>query len=49
MIRDSFLSDAGWFFFAIWSAIVALVSLVAFGRDLFPATTRRDSSRKDLM
>jgi hypothetical protein len=47
MMRDSFLSDAGWLFFAAWSAIIALVSLKAFGRDIFPSTTQRDSSRKD--
>jgi len=42
MMRDSILSDAGWFFFAVWSAIVALVGLVAFGRDILPARTRTD-------
>jgi hypothetical protein len=36
MMRDSFLSDAGWLFFAVWSVVVALVALVAFGRDIFP-------------
>jgi len=47
MMLDSFLSDAGWLFFTAWSAIVALVSLMAFGRDIFPSTTERNPSRKD--
>jgi len=37
MLSDSFLSDAGWLFFAAWSAVVAAVSLAAFGRDLLPS------------
>lgn len=36
MLSDSFLSDAGWLFFAAWSVIVAAVSIKAFGRDLLP-------------
>jgi hypothetical protein len=35
-ISDSFLSNAGWLFFAAWSATVLVVSIVAFGRDLVP-------------
>lgn len=35
-LTDSFLSNAGWFFFAAWTAIVAAVSIVAFGRDVLP-------------
>ena len=42
MMRDSFLSDAAWFFFAVWSVIVGLVSLKAFGRDIFPPRARTD-------
>jgi len=42
MMRDSILSDAGWLFFAVWSAIVALVSLKAFAADIFPSRTRSD-------
>jgi hypothetical protein len=40
MVGDSFLSDAGWVFFAAWSVIVAAVSLAAFGRDLLPSRMR---------
>jgi hypothetical protein len=37
-MNDSYLFDAGWFFFAAWSVIVAAVSVAAFGRDIFPRT-----------
>jgi len=37
MMSDSLFSDAGWFFFAIWSIAVATVSIAAFGRDLLPS------------
>jgi hypothetical protein len=40
MLSDSFLSDVGWLFFAAWSAVVAAVSLAAFGRDLLPSRLR---------
>jgi hypothetical protein len=33
-LSDSFLSNAGWLFFAAWSSMVAVVSIAAFGRDL---------------
>jgi hypothetical protein len=36
-MRDAYLFDVGWLFFAAWSVIVAAVSLAAFGRDLFPS------------
>jgi hypothetical protein len=41
---ESFLSNAGWIFFAAWSAIVTAISIVAFGRDLLPWTARLDSA-----
>lgn len=37
---DSFLFDVGWLFFAAWSVVVILLSLAAFGKDLFPALSR---------
>ncbi|MGO9126822.1 MAG: hypothetical protein ACLP6G_18290 [Terriglobales bacterium] len=40
MVGESFLSDAGWVFFAAWSVIVAAVSFAAFGRDLLPSRIR---------
>jgi hypothetical protein len=35
-LSDSFLSNAAWLFFGGWGAIVAAVSIAAFGRDLLP-------------
>jgi len=42
MVGESFLSDAGWVFFAVWAALVAAVSLVAFGHDIAPTKIGRD-------
>ena len=36
-LSDSYLFDAGWFFFAAWSIIVAVISVTAFGRDFLPS------------
>ena len=36
LINNSYLLDAGWLFFAAWSAIVAVVGIAAFGKDLIP-------------
>jgi hypothetical protein len=35
-LTDSFLSNAGWLFFAAWTVMVAAVTIIAFGRDLLP-------------
>jgi hypothetical protein len=43
-MKDSYLFDAGWLFFAAWSVIVAVVSVAAFGRDFFPRTAQKDQS-----
>jgi hypothetical protein len=37
LMSDSYLFDVGWLFFAAWTAIVAVISLAAFGRDLLPS------------
>jgi hypothetical protein len=42
-MSESFLSDAGSLFFAAWILVVAAVSIVAFGRDLFPRKAHADS------
>jgi len=39
MMIESFLSNAGWLFFAAYSAIVSAVSYAAFGRDLLTSKT----------
>ncbi len=43
---ESFLSNAGWLFFAAWSAIIAALSIAAFGRDLLPWSTHLDPAPK---
>jgi hypothetical protein len=45
-LSDAFLSNAGWLFFAAWSAVVAVVSIMAFGRDLLPWKAQLDSAPK---
>ena len=46
ILTDSFLADAGWLFFAAWSAVVTVVSIIAFGSDLLPWKARLDSAPK---
>jgi hypothetical protein len=36
-MMNSYLFDAGWLFFALWGVALIMVSVAAFGRDLFPA------------
>lgn len=31
---EGFIFDAGWFFFAIWTVVLAAVGVIAFGRDM---------------
>ena len=38
MTSDTFLFNAGTIFFAAWIAIIAAVTVTAFGRDLLPET-----------
>jgi len=54
MPNESYLFAAAWLFFAAWSVAIAVVSLAAFGRDLFPSrlyaepnTTARLKTPKD--
>jgi len=35
-MSDSYMLDASWILFGLWSVIVAAVSVAAFGRDLLP-------------
>jgi hypothetical protein len=37
---------AGWLFFAGWSAVLATLSGIAFGRDLFPEKIHTDPPRE---
>jgi hypothetical protein len=46
IMNDSylFLFDAGWLFFAAWTAVIGALSLMAFRNDLFPAREPIESS-----
>ena len=48
MTTDSFLFNAGSLFFAAWIAIIAGVTIAAFGRDLLPGNShaRPDPAHK---
>ena len=48
MMSDSFLSDAGSLFFAVWSLVIGAVTLKAFGRDLLSSKAASDASGKPL-
>jgi hypothetical protein len=39
-MSDFIFSDAGSLFFGLWTAVVAALSILAFGRDLIPASLR---------
>jgi hypothetical protein len=45
-LTDSFLSNAGWLFFTAWTAVVAAVGIIAFGRDLLPRRAHLNPARK---
>ncbi len=47
MLSDSILSNAGWLFFAAYSAIVAVVNWAAFGRDVLPAKAPLEASQQN--
>jgi hypothetical protein len=46
MTTDTFLFNAGWLFFAAWIAVIAGVSVAAFGRDLLPWNAHPDPAHK---
>jgi hypothetical protein len=39
-IVQAFVLDLGWIFFIAWGTVLAAVGAIAFGRDLFPSTSR---------
>jgi hypothetical protein len=45
-MSDSYLLYAGWIFFAAWSVVVGVVTIKAFGPDLFPSRVTHDSAPK---
>lgn len=46
MLSDSILANAGWLFFAVYSAVVAVVNIAAFGRDVVPAKAPANAPQK---
>ena len=46
MTTDTFLFNAGSLFFAAWIAIIVVVTLTAFGRDLLPRKAQPDPAPK---
>lgn len=47
MMADVILSDAGWFFFALWSVVLGAVSLKAFAGDLLPSRAQATAPGMD--
>jgi hypothetical protein len=45
-LTQSLIFDLGWCFFAAWTMVLAAVSAVAFGRDIFPLASRATSQAK---
>jgi len=45
--NDFYVFDAGWLFFAAWTVIVAVVTLTAFARDLFPSRTHLEPAQQN--
>jgi hypothetical protein len=37
---QAFIFDAGWIFFAAWGVVLAVVSVIAFGRDVLEVKQR---------
>lgn len=46
-MMSDILANAGWFFFAAYSAVVAAVSFAAFGGDVLPAKAPAEASQKN--
>ena len=44
-LAQAFIFDVGWFFFAAWGMVLAAVSVIAFGRDMYGI--RRRENRKN--
>jgi hypothetical protein len=45
MTTDTFLFNAGWLFFAAFLAVIAGLTVAAFGRELLPWTSHSDPTR----
>lgn len=47
LTSDAYLFDLSFILFGVWGVIVAVVSVAAFGRDLFPSTRLQSTTKKD--
>jgi len=45
-MNDWILTDLGSLFFVVWSAVIAGVSIAAFGRDLLPIKAQAGSKQE---
>jgi hypothetical protein len=45
-LQQSLIFDLGWVFFAAWTMVLAAVSAIAFGRDIFPLSAHRTGQAK---
>jgi len=46
LMTDSYLFDAGWLFFGVWTVVVGVATVAAFGQDLIPFRLRWKFMRK---
>jgi hypothetical protein len=46
-MSDAYLFYLGFILFGVWGAIVAVVSVAAFGRDLFPRARLESTTKKN--
>jgi hypothetical protein len=45
-LAQVFIFDLGWLFFAAWGTVLAAVSVVAFGRDIFASASQENGEKK---
>jgi hypothetical protein len=45
-LAQVFIFDLGWLFFAAWGTVLAAVSVVAFGRDIFASSNQENGEEK---
>jgi hypothetical protein len=47
LTSDVYLFDLGFVLFGVWGVIVAILSVAAFGRDLFPRARLQSTTKRD--
>ena len=45
-MAQALIFDAGWLFFAAWAMVLAAVSVIALGRDIYRISQRNESGDK---